>query len=407
MIHDLQQQVEDLRVRLLDLVEQQHAVRVLADGFRQQTALIEPDVARRRADQARHGVPLHVLRHVEAHELDAHRQRELACDLGLADAGGAREQERAHGPPVVAEPRPRHLDGGCERADRAILAEDHELQIALEVLQHVAVGRGHGLRRDARDLRDDVLDQLDVDDPRLRGLRLQPAVRSGLIDDVDGLVGQMPIVDVLGRQLGSRAQRLVGIRDVVVLLEAALQAAQDLHGLFHRRLGHVDLLEAARERMVLLEDAAELGIGSGTDAAQLAVGEQRLDEIRRIHDSTRCGAGADHGVDLVDEQNRARLLLQPRHHALQALLEVAAILRAGDQRAHVERVDRAIAQDLRHLALDDQARQALGQRGLADAGLADEQRIVLAPPTENLHGALDLGLPADQRIDLASLRERV
>ena len=56
----------------------------------QQAALVEADVARRRADQARHRVALHVLRHVEADQLDAHAVGELARDLGLADAGRAR-----------------------------------------------------------------------------------------------------------------------------------------------------------------------------------------------------------------------------------------------------------------------------------------------------------------------------
>src|SRR4029079_12963214 len=107
---------------------------------------------------------------------------------------------------------------------------------------------------------------------------------------------------------------------------AALQTAQDVHGLRNRRLGHVDLLEAPRKRVVLLEDATELGVRGGTDAAQLAVREQWLDQIRRVHDATRGRTRADHGVDLVDEQNGTRLLLEPRDHALQAFLEVAAIL---------------------------------------------------------------------------------
>ncbi len=40
-------------------------------------------------------------------------------------------------------------------------------------------------------------------------------------------------------------------------------------------------------------------------------------------------------------------------------------------------------------------------RGLADAGIADQQRIVLLAPAENLDRALHLGLAADQRIDPA------
>ena len=95
----------------------------------------------------------------------------------------------------------------------------------------------------------------------------------------------------------------------------------------------------------------------------------------------------------------ARDLLQLRDHALQALLEITAILGAGDQRAHVERIDGAVGEHLGHLALDDEARQAFGDGGLADAGFADVQRIVLAPPAQDLDGALDLELAADQRID--------
>src|SRR5207302_699107 len=49
-------------------------------------------------------------------------------------------------------------------------------------------------------------------------------------------------------------------------------------------------------------------------------------------------------------------------------------------------------------------RQAFGDRGLADAGVADEQRIVLLAPAQYLDGAVDLGLAADQRIDLAVAR---
>ena len=89
---------------------------------------------------------------------------------------------------------------------------------------------------------------------------------------------------------------------------------------------------------------------------------------------------------------------------LQALLEIAAIARAGQQRAHVEREHGRVREHLGHLALDDLAGQALGDRGLADAGIADEQRVVLLPAAQHLDRALHLGLAADQRIDLAVLR---
>ena len=44
VVHHLQQDVEQVGMRLLDFVEQKHRVRLLVDGVGQQAALIEPDV---------------------------------------------------------------------------------------------------------------------------------------------------------------------------------------------------------------------------------------------------------------------------------------------------------------------------------------------------------------------------
>ena len=112
-------------------------------------------------------------------------------------------------------------------------------------------------------------------------------------------------------------------------------------------------------------------------------------------------------MDFVDEQHRARLLLELGKHRLQALFEITAILRTGDQRTEIERVDGATAEHLGHLTLNDSARQTLGDRRLADTGLTNIERIVLAATTEDLDRALDLEFATDQRIDLALLGELV
>jgi hypothetical protein len=110
VVHDLQQQVEHVGVRLLDFVQQQHRMRMLVDGLGEQATLVEAHVARRRADQARHRVALHIFGHVEANQLDAERDRQLPRDFGLADAGGTGEQERADRLALIAQARARHLD---------------------------------------------------------------------------------------------------------------------------------------------------------------------------------------------------------------------------------------------------------------------------------------------------------
>src|SRR5205085_10575047 len=86
---------------------------------------------------------------------------------------------------------------------------------------------------------------------------------------------------------------------------------------------------------------------------------------------------------------------------LQALLELAAVLRSRDERREVERVDLLVLQQLRHLVRGDARRLALDDGGLADTGLADQHGVVLRAPRENLHQPLDLGLAADDGVELA------
>ena len=87
---------------------------------------------------------------------------------------------------------------------------------------------------------------------------------------------------------------------------------------------------------------------------------------------------------------------------LQPLLELAAELGAGDHAGEVERDDarRRAASRARRPACDAQG-EALDDRGLADAGLADQHGVVLAPAGEDLDGLLDLVVAADDGVDAA------
>ena len=171
-----------------------------------------------------------------------------------------------------------------------------------------------------------------------------------------------------------------------------------------RRLVDEHRLEAPRQRRVLLDVLAVFVERGGADAMQLAARQRGLQQVGGVHRAVGL-AGADEGVHLVDEQDDAavgrRHLLQ---HGLQPLLELAAIFRAGDQRAHVERQQLLVLQALRHVAVDDAQRQALDDGGLADAGLADQHRIVLGAARQHLDGAADFLVAADHRIELAVAR---
>src|SRR5437016_939786 len=186
----------------------------------------------------------------------------------------------------------------------------------------------------------------------------------------------------------------------MVRLVAVAQAAQDLHGVLDGGLLDADLLEAALERCVALQVLAVLVEGRRADRLQLAAGQRRLQDRGGV-DRALGGARADEVVQLVDEQDDVAALGDLLHHLLQALLELAAVLRPGDQRREVQRVDLLALQQLGHVGVRDPLGEALDHGGLADAGLADQHGVVLRAPRENLHQPLDLGLAADDGVELA------
>ena len=242
-----------------------------------------------------------------------------------------------------------------------------------------------------------VLELLEVG-RRLHALDAQAG--AGLVDEVDGLVGQVAVGDVAVGQVGRGDERLVGDRDPVVRLVAVAQALQDLDGVGHRRLLDLDRLEAALEGGVLLEVLAVLVERGGADGLQLAAGQHRLEDRGGV-DGAFGGAGTDERVDLVDEQDDVAAGLDLLEHLLEALLEVAAVAAAGDEGAEVERVELLVVQRLGDVVGDDLLGQALDDGGLADAGLADEHRVVLgAAADRTCMTRSSLAGAADDRVEL-------
>ena len=144
VVEQLQEDVEDVGVGLLDLVEQDHAVRPAPHRLGQLPALVVADVAGRRADEARDGVLLHVLRHVEPHDralVVEHELGERLRELGLADAGRAEEDERADRAVRILQAGARAPQRVRDGVDRRLLADDALVQPLLHVdeLLHLAL----------------------------------------------------------------------------------------------------------------------------------------------------------------------------------------------------------------------------------------------------------------------------
>ena len=219
------------------------------------------------------------------------------------------------------------------------------------------------------------------------------------VHQVDRLVGQEPIGDVAVRLIDGRFDRLARVLDVVEVLVAILDAEQNLDRLGLARRIHLDGLEPALERSVFFDVFSVFRRSRRADAADLAPAERRLQDVGRVERALG-RSRADERVQLVDEHDDVRVVGQFLHDRLQALFELTAILRAGDNQRDVEREDPLVGEKVRHVAVDDLLREPLDDGRLADARLADEDGVVLRAAAQHLLHALELVVAADQRIEL-------
>ena len=183
-------------------------------------------------------------------------------------------------------------------------------------------------------------------------------------------------------------------------LVAVAQALHDAHRLLFIGLVDVDHLEAAGQGGILFHVLAILVHGGGANDLDFATGKGRLHDGGRVHGAFG-GASADQGVDFIDEQQDVPCVLHFLDALLQAVLELTAVLAACHQGGNIQHDQALAAKDVRHLVGCHQLGQALCHGGLAHAGLADEQRVVLLTAGKDLHAALDFARTPNHRVKLA------
>ena len=174
VVQNLQQQSRHVAVRLFNLVQQYHAVGSAPHLFRQHAALVMPHIARRRADETRDGVLLHIFRHVDAHQrvgAAVHALRQRLAKLRFAHARRSCKQHRRNRPPCVGKPRPAAQDRPRRRAHRALLPDDTPAQRVVQSQKLLALALRQPPRRDARPLRDGLRHILGIQRPSAQMLR--------------------------------------------------------------------------------------------------------------------------------------------------------------------------------------------------------------------------------------------
>ena len=175
LIQHLQQDVENIGMRLLDLVEQHHLIGAAAHRLGQRAALLIADIARGRTDQTRHRVLFHIFRHIDAQHRAVIVEQKTGKRLGhfgLADTGRPQHQETAHRLVRVGQAGARPAGGIGDSADCLGLADDPLADLGLHAQQLLALAFQHLVDRDtgpAADHRGDLrVRDLFIDKVRFR-----------------------------------------------------------------------------------------------------------------------------------------------------------------------------------------------------------------------------------------------
>ena len=145
---------------------------------------------------------------------------------------------------------------------------------------------------------------------------------------------------------------------------------------------------------------AVLGKGCRADDLDFASGERGFKNVCRIHAALGITC-SDDVMHLVNDKNDIALLAYLLNKPLHAAFKLASELCACNKCGEVKQIDLLIAQLIRHLVEGNALRKPLGDRRLADTGLADETGVVLLAAVEYLNDALELLLPADHIVKLA------
>ena len=177
LFQDLEEQVHDIRVGLLDFVEEHDGVGTAAHRLRELAALFIPDVAGRRTDEAAAREFLHVLGHVDLDErllVAEHELGEVAGEVGLADSGGAEENERTDGTTRILEVGATAAQGAGDRDHGLVLTDDAALEFVFHLQELVRLLLLHPLEGNTGPLCDDSHDVVFLDGDDLLLVRGTP-----------------------------------------------------------------------------------------------------------------------------------------------------------------------------------------------------------------------------------------
>ena len=181
-------------------------------------------------------------------------------------------------------------------------------------------------------------------------------------------------------------------------LQASSPRLQDLQRFVLSQLSDHDLLKAPLERRIAHDPPFVLLARGGSNDAKIAADERGLEHVRRVHRRAEGRALPDEIVQLVDEQDDVargpRLIHEPSY----ALLVLAAIRSAGEERDVIQGEQSHAPQHKWYAALGDPLCEPFRDRGLAHARGSNQSGVVLPVAKEDVDHPIDLRVTAAHRL---------
>src|ERR1700683_5447234 len=104
-------------------------------------------------------------------------------------------------------------------------------------------------------------------------------------------------------------------------------------------------------------------------------------------------------MQFVDKNDVVRVVDKLPHYGFQTFFELSAVFGARNDQGKIQRQDSLVTQEARNVARDYPLRQSLDNRGFAYTRLADQHRVVLGAPAQDLDQSFDFGFSSDQGVE--------
>ena len=417
-IEDLVEHLDHIGMRLLDLVQQHHAVGRTPDAFGQHAAFAISDVPGRRPLQSRHRMRFLVLGHVDGQKPASEQHiGDGVRGLRLPDPRRAAEHERSHGPPAVGQAGEIGMRLRSTAGQGVLLPDDAFSQCLFEIRGDPAHIRQHAANRYPGQIRDHRRDVILHHGDRA-AILLLPAVvilRPGLGGDTSEHSGPSTRrIQHHHRLVGKPApdhvttgERDGGLQDILPELDRMV-AGEHGGDPFDdaQRIRIVGLLNPHRsdppcEPRIRLDVTAPLAPAAGPDDPHRAIAQHAAKRVSAL------ALVREQEVDVVDIEKHPRVL-DLSDDGLETFFQGTADHRPGPKRGDIQRPYRRVVQNGRHgcSAVGQSVDEPDRARRFSDARFADHDDRVLSPPQQDGRHRLDLRPEADHRIEAPTARNR-